>query len=140
MTGKIKRRLIWGLVILVGLFLCTGVALVGFMLIKPQVDVYLHQDRFDSAVWKSRSRAGDAMWPARLRMVDDLMQQHLLDSQSRARVEELLGPPDQTEYFREWDMVYYLGPERGPIRIDSEWLVLRLSATGKVTEYQIVRD
>ncbi len=37
-------------------------------------------------------------------------------------------------------MVYWLGPERGLIRIDSEWLVLRLDEGGVVREFRIVRD
>jgi hypothetical protein len=137
---KINRRLLWVLVILVGLCLCAGAVFWGFVFVKPRVDVYMHQEQFDSTVWKTRPSGGDAMWPVRLCMVNDLMQQYLLDSQPRARVEELLGLPDQTEYFHEWDMVYLLGPERGYIRIDSEWLVLRLSPAGKVIEYRIVRD
>jgi hypothetical protein len=38
----------------------------------------------------------------------------------------LLGEPPKTEYFKEFDLVYYLGPERGFMGIDSEWLVLKL--------------
>jgi hypothetical protein len=37
-------------------------------------------------------------------------------------------------------MVYWLGPERGFIRIDSEWLVLRLDQSDIVREVRIVRD
>jgi hypothetical protein len=140
MDGKSKRKLISRLAIMGGLILCIGAVFVGFKFMQPEVDAYRHRDQFNSADWKSRSLDGDAMWPTRLRMVDDLMQRKHLEGQPRARVEELLGPPDRTEYFRDWDMVYFLGPERGYTRIDSEWLVLRLSAAGTVTEYRLTRD
>ena len=48
--------------------------------------------------------------------------------------------PDKTEYFKEWDLVYWLGPERGFISIDSEWLVFRFDGQKKVTDYKIMRD
>jgi hypothetical protein len=52
----------------------------------------------------------------------------------------LLGEPSDEGYFREWDFVYWLGPERSYMGIDSEWLVVRLGRDGRVTEYRIVRD
>ena len=51
-----------------------------------------------------------------------------------------VGEPPPTGYFAAWDMVYWLGPERGFIRIDSEWLVLRLAKDGRVLDNRIVRD
>lgn len=76
----------------------------------------------------------------RLAMVDDLLARHPLRGLSRYSVERLLGPRDSTDYFREWDFVYWLGPERGLVRIDSEWLVLKLGLDGRVSDYKIVRD
>lgn len=73
-------------------------------------------------------------------MVDDLLRSRQLKGLSRAQVETILGPPDETSYFPEWDMVCWLGPERGWIRIDSEWLVIRLDAQGLVSDYQLARD
>ena len=52
----------------------------------------------------------------------------------------MLGEPPETEYFRDWDLVYWLGPERGFMSIDSEWLVLRLHENGRAAECRIVRD
>lgn len=43
-------------------------------------------------------------------------------------------------YYREWDLVYWLGPERGFYSIDSEWLVVRLGPEGRVSDCQLVRD
>ena len=52
----------------------------------------------------------------------------------------MLGEPPHTGYFKDWDLVYWLGRERGFISIDSEWLVVRLDPKGWVREYRIVRD
>ena len=46
----------------------------------------------------------------------------------------------QTNKWKEWDLVYWLGPERGPFGVDSEWLVIKFDSSGRVQDYQIVRD
>ena len=86
---------------------------------------YVPRTSFDSSGWQDSARVF-SQDPIRIRMVDDLLERHELDEMTRAEVVALLGEPDKTPYFREWDMVYWLGPERGLMGIDSEWLVLRL--------------
>jgi len=78
--------------------------------------------------------------PIRLRMVDDLLRRHQLQGMSVPEIESLLGPADRTEKFRNYDMVYWLGPERGFMSIDSEWLVFRLDDKKKVSAFSVVRD
>jgi hypothetical protein len=73
-------------------------------------------------------------------MVDSLIQSGQLDDKAEDEVLTLLGPPTDTKYFSDWDAVYWLGPERGFLCLDSEWLVLRFDAEGRVSEYQLVRD
>lgn len=77
---------------------------------------------------------------ARQRMADRLLARRILIGLRRPQVIAMLGEPRDTEYFRQWDMVYLLGDERGFISIDSEWLVLRLGSDGKVIEARLVRD
>ena len=72
-------------------------------------------------------------------MVDDLMRTRPLVGMSRAQLEELLGVPPPSEYFREYDYVYWLGPERGFVSIDSEWLVVRCGGD-VVVSAQVVTD
>jgi hypothetical protein len=79
---------------------------------------------------------GNPMWPT-LRMVDDLMKRHLLDQRSRKDVESLLGPGSRYRGVSRRDLGYRLGPERSFIRIDSEWLVIRLDSSAKMKEYRI---
>ena len=90
---------------------------------------------FDSQTWKQGNQD-----EVRIRMVDSLLRHHNLIGKSRGEVVALIGEPDNTSYFREYDMVYRLGMERGFISIDSEWFVLRLDANQVVTKFRIVRD
>ena len=95
---------------------------------------------FNSEGWQDVKRVeGDD--PIRIRMVDDLIRSRRLDRLSRTDVEKLLGKPTATNYFKdEYDMVYWLGPEREFISIDSEWLAISLDGNGAVRSYKIVRD
>jgi len=73
-------------------------------------------------------------------MVDDLLRRHPFKGMTREQVTAIIGEPEKTEYFKDWDMVYWLGPERGFMSIDSEWLVLRLDNQKKISDVRIVRD
>lgn len=115
------------------------VALGTFLLIGPTVEDRFRRERFDAAGWR-RNTGENTLWPARLRMVDDLVAHHPLRGLTRDSVAGLLGEKDSTSSWKEWDVVYWLGPERGLIRIDSEWLVLRYGADNRVTDWRIVRD
>ena len=70
----------------------------------------------------------------RLRMVDDLVGKKVLDGLERDEVRLLLGPADHTDEWKDWEAIYWLGPNRGYFRIDSEWLVIRFGPTGRVEE------
>jgi hypothetical protein len=95
--------------------------------------------RFAAAAWRDSTQVYSAA-AVRGCMVDDLLKRHQLVGQSRAAVVALLGEPAPTPYFREYDLVYWLGPERGMLSIDSEWLVLRLDSGGRVSERRLVTD
>jgi outer membrane protein assembly factor BamE (lipoprotein component of BamABCDE complex) len=73
-------------------------------------------------------------------MADGLLRSEVLSGKSRSEVEALLGPPTVTDKFMGSGLVYWLGPERGFIRIDSEWLTLHVDRAGKVSEVRIVTD
>ena len=72
--------------------------------------------------------------------MDDLLAHVPLDGAARTDVVTLLGEPQPTPYFREYDLVYWVGPERGLMSIDSEWLVFRFDARGRVVEKRLVTD
>ena len=73
-------------------------------------------------------------------MVEWLVRSGRLDGLTRPQLLALLGPPSGAGYFTDWDLVYWLGPERGWFGIDSEWLVIRLGPDGRVAEYEIARE
>lgn len=112
-----------------------GAVLISQMFSGPKVDLV----DFESVKWKAAS-AHDATYNSvRLRMADSFLADQQPVGKSRDQVVALLGEPDDTPYFRSYDMVYYLGPERHPFGVDSEWLVLKLT-DGKVTEARLVTD
>ena len=86
---------------------------------------------FDSLVWKE-SLIKESDEPVRLRMIDDLLRKRTLVGISRSEVISLLGTPPLTEYFRYYDLVYWLGPERRLFGIDSEWLAVKFDGENRV--------
>lgn len=90
---------------------------------------------FDPAGWQADTGSG-----VRQAMTDRLLARGTLTGLSRAEVVALLGEPPPTGYFSDWDLVYWLGPERGFLGIDSEWLVVRFGPDNRVAESRLVTD
>ena len=70
-------------------------------------------------------------------MVDDLLEKHELRGMTRADVVALIGEPERSDIFPEYDMVYLLGPERGLIGTDFEYLVMRVDKSDHVTSVEL---
>lgn len=113
--------------------------IVGWAIAYEAGGEHLARTSFKSSAWQDSARVFSQN-PVRIRMVGDFLKCHSLDVMTRAEVVALLGEPDDTPYFREWDMVYWLGPERGFVGIDSEWLVLRLDEHQQVIEHRVITD
>jgi hypothetical protein len=96
----------------------------------PFVQAWWHAADYDSRDRLSR----------RHRMADWFVMTDALVGLRRDEVLAKLGTPPPTNYFADYDLVYHLGFERGFISIDSEWLVMRFSPSGIVTEVEVVRD
>lgn len=129
-----RRRVVAVLVVLaLGSLLVAPLAL-GFLRYGSPLE-YFRRRAFDSQTWRAAGSEDD-----RIRMVDDLVDDVLRVGMTKDEIEALLGLPTQTSKFRDWDLVYRLGMERSLFNIDSEWLVVRFGAEGKVTEFRIVRD
>lgn len=92
---------------------------------------------FDAAGWKADAETGSGV---RLEMADRLLARRTLHGLTRAEVTDLLGEPPRTDYFTNWDLVYWLGPERGYLALDYEWLAVRLGPDGRVEKAQLVTD
>ena len=113
------------------------VGTVGWFFFGDTIQEHLRRRPFDATAWQGEKTMTNDI---RIRMMDDLLRRHSFRGMTREQVTAIVGKPDKTEYFKEWDLVYWLGPERGFISIDSEWLVLRLDSQKKVTDLRIVRD
>ncbi|MBG89886.1 MAG: hypothetical protein CMO80_23730 [Verrucomicrobiales bacterium] len=116
------------------------IAMLGFPIWMTILSAFKERSQriaFDRKKWVEESTFKD---PQRIRMVDDLLKTRSFENMSSNDVVELLGPPEAMAFFRNYDIAYWLGPERGFTSIDSEWLVFRLDDSGKVTEQRIVRD
>lgn len=116
--------------LLASMSLAVGIAVVLWLAMPPG-------RAFDAQAWRSREAAWD---DNAARMADRLIAQSTLTGMTRNEVVRMLGTPPETAYFKDWDLVYRLGPERGMFAIDSEWLVVRFDGRQRVTDYRIVRD
>ena len=118
----------------VGLIFAISVMLVtGFWVISPPLPLH----SFDPVQWRSVTRSDEY---SRQDMVGALIWHGYLDGKTKDEVVRMLGPNCECEYFSDWDLVYWLGPERGWLSLDSEWLVIRFDSAGKVAEYTLVTD
>ena len=103
-----------------------------------------HRKKFDAVMWQRDDRGIQSPnWPPRLCMVDDLIRSDRLIDLTSNEVVNLLGPPHSKSFpagAAQCDIHYYLGPERGFIRIDSEWLFLKLGPDGKVNRQWLYTD
>ena len=95
---------------------------------------------FDADAWKSSLSVSSDTDPIRLRMVDDLLRRHNLVGMTHDELIALIGTPPKCGYFRDYQFVYWLGPERGYMSIDSEWLAVRFGPDDRVSAARIVRD
>jgi hypothetical protein len=141
-------RLIQGARIRAGAYLlgtlAVPVVLIGWLVFGDTVAEWMHRRSFDAEAWRTQqSTEHDPLWPPRLCMVDNLMNSERLLGMNRDEVVELLGPPEPIGFpagAASCDMHYYLGPERGFFRIDSEWLFLKFGDDGRVSHQWLYRD
>lgn len=119
-----------------GIGLFGYILLVSFLLFAPKLNSYANRSSFESSQWKVHLESKD---PIKLRMVDDLLSRHNLVGLSTEEIEWLLGKPPKTEYFKDYDYVYWLGPERSAFSIDSEWLGIKFES-GIVVKADLLRD
>ncbi len=112
------------------------------LLLYPRATDLLHRQAFDPVAWKDTSAAVTMQaWPPRLTMVDDLLSSHNnLAGLSRRQLVELLGEAEPYPVFGTYDMLYRLGPERGLMRVRSEWLVISFNDSGISVGAEIRRD
>lgn len=131
--GKLILKIILSLIVVGAL---GYILLVGSLIFGPQLKSYVNRVSFESSQWKNHLEDRDTI---KLKMVDDLLAKHQLIGLDIHKVEELLGKPPKTRYFKDYDYVYWLGPERSAFGIDSEWLGIKFQ-DGVVIKADILRD
>ena len=98
---------------------------------------------FDGATWRDEESAsyvkGDIT--PRQKMLGDIVA-NVLPGRSRAEIEAQLGASLDTSYFRSTgrDLIYITGPDRNPLGLDSEWLLIWLNDSGMFERYDIAHD
>ncbi len=102
--------------------------------------LYIAPKPFNRDIWLAGEQAEFNSKAPRLRIADGLVEDKILIGKEIKKVIQMLGPPTNTEYFSDYDLVYWLGLERGLIGIDSEWLVIRFNKNGYVNEVKIITD
>lgn len=120
----------------IGVCLLLYIILITALLIGPKLKSILSHKDFNSAEWISHLSSGENV---KQKMVNDLMSKHRLVGMPKEKIEVLLGVPPKTSYFKDYDYVYWLGPERSAFGIDSEWLGIEFD-NGVVTKAEILRD
>lgn len=131
------RKLILKIILgLIGAAILTYLALISFLLFAPKLKSYVNQVTFDSKQWQIHLGDRDTI---KQKMVNDLLSKHQLIGMTQSNIDEFLGKPPQTEYFKDYDYVYWLGPERSALSIDSEWLGIKFEK-GIVVRVDILRD
>jgi hypothetical protein len=135
----------WGKVLLISLSLFALVSVVGlwaagqFILGDGPMARCKGHEHFDARIWRD---SASTYGPLALRgcMVDDLLASGSLRGETRASVIALLGEPSASSRMGRFSLVYWLGPERNPFGVDSELLVVRVDATGRVVRYGLITD
>jgi hypothetical protein len=133
-----RRKSWWPLVAIVAV--CSLPLSFVWLIFGHNFENFMHQRKFDDQIWRSQSKSEPySDWPPRLCMVDDLLASGRLNGMTKSQVIEFLGPP-VAPYSEGLGFSYYLGPERGFIRIDSETLIVEFGVDGKLSRARIYRD
>ncbi len=72
-------------------------------------------------------------------MADGLVGSKKLIGMTRQELQELLGSSPENDRYP-GALTYWLGPERGFMSIDSEWLVIGFDDSGKASSAEISND
>jgi hypothetical protein len=103
------------------------------------VDRLINARRFDSQVWKDATRFSSSKPAVRSYMVADLIASTEVLGMTSQAIDQLLGPPDDRRLEEENTSVllYWLGPSRSFLKLDSSWLAVYINK-GRVVYVRIV--
>lgn len=96
------------------------------------------QIKFNYEKWNDRSLVYSEPY-IRSQMVKDVLNNILEDGLTTDMVIKKLGPQSESDYFSDYQLRYWLGPENGLVSIDSSWLVIKIK-NERVEKYEVVTD
>jgi hypothetical protein len=105
-----------------------------------------HDIKFDLVLWNSGSREKIYSDTAlhidapRIRMCRDFIANQPWRGKTKKELETWLGRPDNFPFFQGWDFNYWVGLQRGPMKMDSSWLCFRFDEAGKATDAMLKQD
>ncbi|MBU8568871.1 hypothetical protein KM914_21130 [Virgibacillus pantothenticus] len=89
-----------------------------------------YNSQFNTEKWLNKSSD-------RVYMIDDFFSDYKIKGMTREEIYSLLGKPENKT---DKELQYYLGPEQGLVRIDSEILVIYLNKKDIVINYELKTD
>lgn len=95
---------------------------------------------FSASGWDVDTDEG-TWFNTRYRIAERFARSGQLQAMTREEIVALLGKPvtDVTRLGHH-GLIYVLGPERGPLGIDYEWLLIDFDVTGKVSKVEVTTD
>lgn len=128
MNSKIHRR--FKLIHFVLILVAINAIIIGFYR-------WTFSKPFDQSLWLAGINDIDSP-TIRKRMLRDVRRNVLTPGTSLNEIVRTLGNSDTEDYFRGYDLVYWIGPDSS--YIDSEWLVITLDEDNKLVETAILTD
>ena len=105
-----------------------------------------HDIAFDLELWNSGSRdniynSTDLRIDApRIKMYRDFIAEQPWKGKTKNDLLEWLGKPDNFPFQKGWDFNYWVGLQRGPMKMDSAWLCFQFDTGGKAIEAKVLQD
>jgi hypothetical protein len=73
-------------------------------------------------------------------MCRDIIAKKFLLGKTKAEIVDLLGQPDNYPFREPWGFNYWVGLQRGPMKMDSAWLAIRFDDTHHAVEVKMKQD
>ena len=105
-----------------------------------------HDIKFDIELWNSGSREKIYSEYAlkidapRIKMCRDFIANQAWKGKTKEELELWLGKPDNFPFYKGWDFNYWVGLQRGPMKMDSAWLCFLFDDSGTAIEAKLKQD
>lgn len=148
-----RIRKIWRRALFVLVFLIVGISwpwvlfIGGLLAVDWGYTKYEEVDdvSFEAERWRQGSReqvrasTGESSAP-RIKMYRDLVADETLIGMKREEIVAMLGQPENYPFDPPWDWNYWLGPQRGIMKLDSYWLAVRFNQRDEAVDVEVLQD